>query len=446
MNERTAGKLGCDIDPKRMSDFIKRMPNARLFIRRKEDGTLYPIPAFPFGRLSLISPTAWLMLLNDSKGCCVISGVYHQGMDEYVAGGKPDNFAETAMDPLVQQMYDKYGAGGPGKDEGTDPTVAMQGLIDNGFPMPDGSLFKAEFYFVISLQDENGNSYWDATIQEETEYMLAYFGGGGLCMTVTQGMIDLFNAGKPWTQANVDAGNQTVLGGHYTYLVQQKNATTETLITWAKTQDLDFNFIANNCSCILFPATRQMINAATGKDPEGLDWSAALALYNSIKSGGLQPPAPVTVASITVTPATATVPVGSTVQLKATATMSDGSTQDVTASCNWQSADLDFAAVSAGLVTGIAVGPVKVLATSGTIGGSAAITVTPSPNNQGCLSFVIGKTLATFFGKAVTQDVAPQLSPTGHLMVELTPLIKALGGVVAWDAATQTATVTGLLA
>jgi hypothetical protein len=178
-----------------------------------------------------------------------------------------------------------------------------------------------------------------------------------------------------------------------------------------------------------------------GISPEGFDLAQLQTDLANIQNA---PPSPVTptIISITVTPATATISVGAPVQLKATATMSDGSTQDVTSTCNWQSANQDLATVGAGLVTGVSAGPVKILATSGTVGGSAAITVTPS--NQGCLSFVVGKTLATFFGKATQQDVAPSISATGHLMVELTPLVKALGGTVAWNASTQTATVSGL--
>ena len=84
-----------------------------------------------------------------------------------------------------------------------------------------------------------------------------------------------------------------------------------------------------------------------------------------------------TLTSITVTPATPSVSVGSTRQMTATGTYDDGSTKNITGSVTWSSDDNTVATVSgAGLVTAVAAGTVSITATSATISGSTSVTVT----------------------------------------------------------------------
>ena len=84
----------------------------------------------------------------------------------------------------------------------------------------------------------------------------------------------------------------------------------------------------------------------------------------------------VTVASVSVSPSTATLSApGETVQLTATVRGSDGSTMS-SASVNWSSSDATVATVSgSGLVTGVAGGTVSVTASAGGQSGSATVTV-----------------------------------------------------------------------
>jgi uncharacterized protein YjdB len=84
--------------------------------------------------------------------------------------------------------------------------------------------------------------------------------------------------------------------------------------------------------------------------------------------------------SISVTPATSTVMVGGTVVLRAVGNYSDGSTVDLTTSVVWSAAPATVASVSnaagtAGTVTALAVGTAIVTAMSGTISGTAMVTV-----------------------------------------------------------------------
>ena len=85
--------------------------------------------------------------------------------------------------------------------------------------------------------------------------------------------------------------------------------------------------------------------------------------------------------SITVTPASPTLPLGSKQQLTATGTFTDGRTRDLTASVTWTSANRLAATMSAGgLATGQAAGvgqSVTISATLGSISGSTTLSVTP---------------------------------------------------------------------
>lgn len=82
-----------------------------------------------------------------------------------------------------------------------------------------------------------------------------------------------------------------------------------------------------------------------------------------------------TLESISVTPATATVPTGDIAALAATATYSDSSTADVTAEATWTSSATNKATVSAGFVTGIAAGAATITATYQGQTDTCAVTV-----------------------------------------------------------------------
>ena len=85
-------------------------------------------------------------------------------------------------------------------------------------------------------------------------------------------------------------------------------------------------------------------------------------------------------ASISVSPATPSVPKGETEQFHATGTFSDSSTQDLTNQVTWASATPAVATISntsgsKGLATAVALGTSQITATMGTINGSTVMTV-----------------------------------------------------------------------
>jgi len=88
---------------------------------------------------------------------------------------------------------------------------------------------------------------------------------------------------------------------------------------------------------------------------------------------------PVTLSSITVTPASpVSLAVGSTQQFIATATYSDGSTANISSQVTWASDTIGTATISAeGLATGIAAGTANItVVTSGVTSQPVILTVT----------------------------------------------------------------------
>jgi Big-like domain-containing protein len=81
--------------------------------------------------------------------------------------------------------------------------------------------------------------------------------------------------------------------------------------------------------------------------------------------------------SIAVTPANASVPLGTLTQFTATGTYSDGSTQNLTSTATWSSSNTTTATITAaGVATALTLnGTTTITATSGTVSGSTGLTV-----------------------------------------------------------------------
>ena len=107
-------------------------------------------------------------------------------------------------------------------------------------------------------------------------------------------------------------------------------------------------------------------------------------------------PVGVTLSSIAVTPAAASVPIGGTQAFVSTGTYSDGSIVDITAIATWTSNNLPVATVlPTGVGTGLSAGTATITATSGAKAGSATLTVT-TPVSSGPAPVILGSTLAKY--------------------------------------------------
>ena len=169
--------------------------------------------------------------------------------------------------------------------------------------------------------------------------------------------------------------------------------------------------------------------------------------------GNTNPPPSVTLSSIAVTPANASVVAGSTVQFAAMGTYSDGSTKDLTSSVNWTSSDAGKATIVAasGLATGVAAGSATITATSGSISGSNALTITAASASLSSISvtpagasvaagLTLQFTATGSYSDGTTKDLTSSVTWTSSDMNKATIVASGLATGVAKGNATITAT------
>ncbi len=142
------------------------------------------------------------------------------------------------------------------------------------------------------------------------------------------------------------------------------------------------NNLTNSMSWFAVPSETASINGsglATGL-AEGT--ATITALNGAVFATGtlaVQAQAEPSLVTIVVTPNQASIPVGSSQQFVATGNYSDGSTQDITSTVTWTSSGSGVASVnSSGLATAATQGSSTLTATSGSLTGSATISVTAS--------------------------------------------------------------------
>jgi hypothetical protein len=110
-------------------------------------------------------------------------------------------------------------------------------------------------------------------------------------------------------------------------------------------------------------------------------WIMQMIAFKAAAGSGTPPPPPPTLSSISISPSSPTINVGSTLQFSANGTYSDGSTQNLTAAASWVSTNTSVATIGAGsgLTTGLSAGSSSITATVGSINSPAAnLTVSTS--------------------------------------------------------------------
>jgi trimeric autotransporter adhesin len=99
--------------------------------------------------------------------------------------------------------------------------------------------------------------------------------------------------------------------------------------------------------------------------------------YGSLIGSATLTVTPAALTAIVVTPVTTVVGINGNVQFTATGVFTDNSTQDVTSQVQWNSSVANFALISdSGLATGVSAGATTIIASYGSISGTAKLTVT----------------------------------------------------------------------
>jgi len=148
-------------------------------------------------------------------------------------------------------------------------------------------------------------------------------------------------------------------------------------------QDYEYLQLLKNCGETPNQTALYSLSASGSEDPNWHDWtmneanleSARVTLGNQINS---ECSSGVTLESIAITPASASIAAGGTQAFTATGTYSSGPTRNITSSVTWSSSNTAAATIATtGIATGVAAGTSNITATLGGVtSNAAALTVT----------------------------------------------------------------------
>jgi hypothetical protein len=179
--------------------------------------------------------------------------------------------------------------------------------------------------------------------------------------------------------ASLSFGNQNVGTSSSSMPVTLSNTGNAALKISGITASGDFSE-GNNCGTSLVAGAQCSIAVTFTPSTAGTR-TGTLTIQDNASSGtqtvglsgvGIQ----VTLTSISITPANATVFIGTPQQFTATGRFSDGSTRDLTTTAAWSSSNTSVATVStSGLVSGVTTGTVTLSAQSGSVVGSVTVSV-----------------------------------------------------------------------
>jgi hypothetical protein len=229
-----------------------------------QGGRLPPVPTKPRVLLRAYMPAAvsapasvdwysnvadWPMYLNDELGCCTEAMVGHNLENASTYG---DGATETITDDDVLAAYERVSGYRPGHPE-TDQGAVLQDVY-NDFRKNGVGGHKALAFAEVNVDDLN-----------EVKNAISTFGAAGLGITVTQQMMDDFNAGKGWTRSG---GRR--LGGHAVVAVGY-DADGVYVVTWAAVVRMTWQVFRDVVEEAWIAVLPEWVNDQSGKDPLGVD-------------------------------------------------------------------------------------------------------------------------------------------------------------------------------
>jgi hypothetical protein len=225
------------------------------------------LPSIPkvFGHQGLVAAKGWGMLGNDNYGCCVWAGAAHETMMWNYEAGRRVSFGENGVlsDYTAVTGFDRRKLA---TDVGTDIETAAKYRRDIGVIDIHGVRHKIAAYLALDAGDL------------DQHLAAAYlFGAVGVGILVTTGMMDQFDAGKPWDVSAEPSDNQSE-GGHYVPMVGfDGNLQT---VSYGQLQPMTPKcFARQNDESIAYLTEENLTN---GKSPEAFDYATLQADLRAI--------------------------------------------------------------------------------------------------------------------------------------------------------------------
>jgi hypothetical protein len=193
----------------------------------------------------------WPMFLNDSIGDCTVAMEAHilEASSTYGRGSTVE-----VDDRNVLAVYRRVSGYNP-DDSSTDRGAVLQDVYSdwrtNGLGLNK----------ILAFAQVNH----DDILEQKTA--VEHFGAVGLGITVTQGMVDEFNAGRSWTV--MDAINSEQLGGHAVPIVGYDDSYVY-VVTWGRVQPTTWGCLTDVVDEAWVAVLPEWFDSA-GHDPEGVD-------------------------------------------------------------------------------------------------------------------------------------------------------------------------------
>ena len=191
----------------------------------------------------------WPMYLNGDIGDCTEAMVGHNIQNTSTYG---DGATVTITDDDVLAAYQRVSGYDP-DDPSTDQGAVLQDVYNDWRKIGVGE-HKALAFAEVDVSDLN-----------EVKTAIQVFGGAGLGITVTQQMMDDFNAGKGWSRA----GGKS-LGGHAIVAVGY-DADGVWVVTWATVIKMTWTVFRKVCEEAWIAVLPEWVSDQTGEDPLGVD-------------------------------------------------------------------------------------------------------------------------------------------------------------------------------
>ena len=201
------------------------------------------------------------MLGNDTVGDCVFAADGHVVMQNTFYGQHAEYVVSTEQALAAYSQVTGYDPSDPNTDQGALVQDGLDYLRKTGFGGHKIAAFAQA----------------DVSNMTEIKNAIAEFGSVDIGFNFPASAMTQFNSGKPWTPV---AGSP-IEGGHCVTVTGYTDAYL-TVITWGQTQKMDYSFWNKYVEEAWALVSQDWWNAASGKDPEGVDLAALGAQWAAL--------------------------------------------------------------------------------------------------------------------------------------------------------------------
>jgi hypothetical protein len=253
------------------------------------DLSKWPTPSSTsYGKASAAQACLLDVLGNNKRGCCTESDAFHGQALRQAAGGRP------VFHPSEDQVFGVYSRDGgfdkanpDATDNGCDETVVLGNEQSQGIQSADdGTITCIQGYVLV-----------DACNRDLVRAAVSTFVGASICMAIPDALLNPFPSSAGW-RWSVPAGGwiPNPANGHCFTLGDQEDGILRCW-SWGMPFDLTYDAlaagaVASSGGALYIRLDAQILDAASQRAPDGLDWDALRADLTEIPSAIITPPGP----------------------------------------------------------------------------------------------------------------------------------------------------------